>query len=115
MRGDYRPLLGLLKAVRVGTLFLELRTPRAGEMEVLRELPPDKRLGVGSVNQKLDQVEPPETILAHLRRAVNLFGRQRVWFTPDCGFATFADNPVAAAAVAEAKLRALVQARDRLV
>jgi len=31
-----------------------------------------------------------------------------VLFTPDCGFATFADNPVASATVAEAKLHALV-------
>jgi 5-methyltetrahydropteroyltriglutamate--homocysteine methyltransferase len=41
---------------------------------------------------------------------VTLFGAERVLLTPDCGFATFADNPVAIAAVAEAKLRALVQA-----
>ena len=114
LTGDYRPLLDLLKSVNVGTLFLELCTPRAGEMEVLRELPADRRIGVGVVNQKLDSVESAAHIAAHMRRALDLFGRERVLFTPDCGFATFADNPVASAQVAEAKLRAVATARDTL-
>jgi 5-methyltetrahydropteroyltriglutamate--homocysteine methyltransferase len=33
-----------------------------------------------------------------------------VLLTPDCGFATFADNPVASAPIAEAKLRAIAEA-----
>ena len=57
LAGDYRPLLGVLKQVEVGTLFLELCTERAGEAEVLRDIPSDKRIGVGVVNQKLDKVE----------------------------------------------------------
>ena len=112
--GDYRPLLGLLKAVNVGTLFLELCTHRAGEMDVLKDLPDDKRLGVGVVNQKLDRVESVEEITAKAARAVQLFGRDRVLLVTDCGFATFADNPVASAKVAEAKLHAMAQARDLL-
>ena len=46
-------------------------------------------------------------------RAVDLFGAERVLLTPDCGFATFADNPVASARVAEAKLKSIVEARDK--
>jgi len=34
--------------------------------------------------------------------------------TPDCGFATFADNPVASPDVAEAKLTAIVRAAQVL-
>ncbi len=112
LAGDYRPLLGVLKDAKVGTLFLELCTERAGEAELLRELPEDKRIGVGVVNQKLDTVEPVKEIRRRVERAVDLFGEERVLFTPDCGFATFADNPVASASVAEAKLKAIVQARD---
>jgi 5-methyltetrahydropteroyltriglutamate--homocysteine methyltransferase len=41
-----------------------------------------------------------------------VFGADRVLLTPDCGFATFADNPVASARVAEDKLRAIVQAAE---
>ena len=114
LSGDYRPLLGFLGDAPVGTLFLELCTPRAGELELLRDLPGDKRIGVGVVNPKDPAVEPVEVIAERIARAVNLFGKERVLFTPDCGFATFADNPVASARTAEAKLAAIVSARDAL-
>jgi len=55
-------------------------------------------------------VETPEEIVAQARRAVELFGADRVLLTPDCGFATFADSPVASARVAEDKLRAIAWA-----
>ena len=114
LTGDYRPLTLLFRNLDVGHFFLELCTPRAGEMEVLRALPDDRRIGVGVVNQKVPQVESVDEILARARKAVDLFGRDRVLFHPDCGFATFADNPVASAAVAEEKLGAIVQAVERL-
>lgn len=110
LAGDYRPLLPLLGEVSVGTLFLELATPRAGEMEILKGLPADRRIGIGVVNQKHDRVETVDEILTRARRAIALFGAERVVLTPDCGFATFADNPVASATVAEQKLRAIVEA-----
>ena len=114
LAGDYRPLLDTLKRVDVGVLFLELCTPRAGEVEVLREIPDDRRIGVGVVNQKLDSMEPVEDIRRRIERAIDLFGKERVLLTPDCGFATFADNPVSSAEIAEAKMRAIVEARDLL-
>ena len=112
LSGDYRPLLDLLKRVHVETLFLELSTPRAGDAAVLRSLPDDKRIAIGVVNQKLDAVESPDDIRKSIDLGIDLFGRERLLLTPDCGFATFADNPVASARTAEAKLRAIVQARD---
>ena len=112
LAGDYRPLLALLSSLDVGTLFLELATPRAGELDVLAELPRNVRVGVGVVNQKHERIETVEEIADRARRAVKVFGADRVLLTPDCGFATFADNPVASAVVAEAKLRAIVQAAE---
>ena len=112
LSGGYEPLVDVLKRVDVGVLFLELATPRAGDMEVLRALPDDRRIGVGVVNPKTANVEPTEMVLQRISRAVDLFGRERLLLTPDCGFATFADNPVSSAQVAEAKLRTIVEARD---
>jgi 5-methyltetrahydropteroyltriglutamate--homocysteine methyltransferase len=114
LAGDYRPLLPVLQQVDVGTLFLELCTPRAGEIEVLRDLPTDRRIGVGVVNQKLDRAESVEEIAARVRHAIEVFGAERVLLTPDCGFATFADSPVASPAVAETKLAAIAQAAQLL-
>ncbi|MCE2436288.1 MAG: 5-methyltetrahydropteroyltriglutamate--homocysteine methyltransferase, partial [Candidatus Latescibacteria bacterium] len=110
--GGYGSLMDVLKRVDVGTLFLELCTERAGDVDVLKAVPDDKRVGVGVVNQKLDAVEMVEDIQRRISDVINLFGKERVLLTPDCGFATFADNPVASANVAEAKLKAIVDARD---
>jgi 5-methyltetrahydropteroyltriglutamate--homocysteine methyltransferase len=114
LAGPYTPLVPLFRTLPVGTFFLELATPRAGELDSLRELPPACRVGVGVVNQKLDRVEPVDEIVARAEAAVRLFGPERVLLNPDCGFATFADNPVALAAVAERKLAAIVEAAGRL-
>ena len=114
LAGDYRPLLKLLSEIAVGTLFLELCTPRAGELEVLSSLPDDRRIGVGVVNQKSDRVETVDEVLARAEHAIKVFGADRVLFNPDCGFATFADNPITAALIAEQKLSAIAQAAERL-
>jgi 5-methyltetrahydropteroyltriglutamate--homocysteine methyltransferase len=114
LSGDYRPLLPLLQQAPVGTIFLELATPRAGEMALLRGLPAEKRIGVGLVNQKHPEVETLDEVLHRARQAMALLGRDRLLFTPDCGFATFADNPLASEAVAAAKLRVIAEAARRL-
>jgi 5-methyltetrahydropteroyltriglutamate--homocysteine methyltransferase len=110
LSGDYAPLVDILGQMNVGTLFLELATPRAGEMEILERLPKHLRIGIGSCNQKHAHVESVESIVAHVEKAIQLFGAERLLLTPDCGFATFADNPLNSDRVAEAKLAALAQA-----
>lgn len=114
LAGDYRPLLPLLSAVDVGTLTLELCTNRAGEIDVLATLPDDRRLGVGVLNQKDHRVDDVADVVERAEKAIGLFGAERVLLNPDCGFATFADNPIVSAEVAEAKLAVLAQARDLL-
>ncbi len=114
LTGDYGPLLGLLTRAPVGTLVLELCTERAGDVRVLRGLPSDKRVGVGVVNQKHPRVEPVDEIMAKAVRMIDLLGPARVLLNPDCGFATFADNPIASAEVALRKLSAMVEASRRL-
>jgi 5-methyltetrahydropteroyltriglutamate--homocysteine methyltransferase len=110
LAGDYRPLIGLLSQVPMQTLFLEFCTPRAGDERVLAELPSDKRVGVGVVNQKHAAVEAIEAITAKAERVIACLGPERVLLNPDCGFATFADNPLATREVAEAKLAAIAAA-----
>ena len=110
LSGDYQPLVDTLGQMRVGTLLLELCTPRSGEMEILASLPSDMRIGIGACNQKHAHVESVESIVKHVEHAITLFGAERVLLTPDCGFATFADNPLNSDATAEAKMAALAQA-----
>jgi len=114
LSGDYRPLVPILKALKLGNYLLELCTPRAGEIEALKELPTDRRIGVGLVNPKTEIVESSEEIVAKAKRAADLFGADRIFLNPDCGFATFADNPVCISRLAEAKLSALARAAEIL-
>jgi 5-methyltetrahydropteroyltriglutamate--homocysteine methyltransferase len=114
LSGDYTPLVDTLGQMNVGTLFLELCTPRAGEMEILTRLPKHMRIGIGACNQKHAHVESVESIVAHVEKAFALFGAERLLLTPDCGFATFADNPLNSDRVAEAKLAVLAQAAEIL-
>jgi 5-methyltetrahydropteroyltriglutamate--homocysteine methyltransferase len=114
LSGPYTPLVPLLKTLPVGIYFLEMATPRAGELKPLRELPQESRIGIGVVNQKLDSVESPEQIIAKAKGAIREFGADRVLLNPDCGFATFADNPLASAETAEAKLASIAKAARTL-
>jgi 5-methyltetrahydropteroyltriglutamate--homocysteine methyltransferase len=114
LTGDYTRLLPVFEHLTVGTLLLELCTPRAGDLGILKALPASVRLGVGVVNQKHDRIEPVAEIVERGLRAIDLVGPDRVVLTPDCGFATFADNPVASARVAEAKLQAIADAAAAL-
>lgn len=115
LAGSYAPLIETLAAMKVGAYLLEMCTPRAGEMEILRRLPDDARIGVGVVNQKHVEIETVEDVAAKIARAVDLFGRERVLLHPDCGFATFADNPICAATSAEAKLAVITRAAAKFM
>lgn len=114
LSGSYRPLVDLFSQLQAGTLMLELCTPRAGEIEALRELPERFRVGVGVVNQKHERVESTDEIVAKAKAAISIFGAERLLLVPDCGFATFADNPVASAEVAEQKLAAIAASSSLL-
>jgi hypothetical protein len=74
-------------------------------------LGPSKPPGVLGPWRKRDgfgpDVDPVAEIRARIERAISLFGRDRVLIQQSCGFATFADNPVASAAAAQAKIAAM--------
>jgi 5-methyltetrahydropteroyltriglutamate--homocysteine methyltransferase len=114
LSGSYRPLLPLFQRLNVGAILLEFCTPRAGDLDDVEGIPDDVRVGIGVVNPKDPRVEPVDAIVDKGRRAIRRFGKDRVFLTPDCGFATFADAPIANAAIAEGKLQAIARAVEIL-
>ena len=88
---------------------------RAKLKAVLDALPRDKRVGLGAVDQKLARVETVDELVARLEPRLRRFGEDRLLLVPDCGFATFSDNPISAPDVAEGKLGALASARRVLL
>lgn len=114
LSGGYADLLPIFQHVKVGTLFLEFCTPRAGDIDVLASLPKDIRVGFGCVNPKDPVVESVEDVLKRARQAESIIGADRLLLNPDCGFATFADSPVAKSETATRKLAVIAEVSKRL-
>lgn len=114
LSGPYEPLLETLGASPFATLFLEMATARAGRLEDLLPLAPTHRLGIGLVNQKLDQPESETILVERIKRAAELFGPERILLNPDCGFATFATCPLAGREGAMARMRLLARCASKV-
>lgn len=114
LSGPYEPLLETLGASPFATLFLEMATARAGRLEDLLPLAPTHRLGIGLVNQKLDQPESETILMERIMRAAELFGPERILLNPDCGFATFATCPLAGREGAMARMRLLARCASKV-
>jgi 5-methyltetrahydropteroyltriglutamate--homocysteine methyltransferase len=110
LRGDYAPLAPDLERLEVDQLVLEYATERAGDLCAFG----DKSLGLGVVNPRTDEVESRERIEAAIRRGLACHAPDRLFLNPDCGFGTFSRSPMNSPAVAEAKLRAIVEAAEDL-
>jgi len=113
LSGDYGALRRTLDAMNVDQWVLEFATPRAGDLHMFVD-GPDREIGLGVVNPRVDAIEPPEAIASRVRQAMFSFDASRIWLNPDCGFGTFAERPVADLAVATAKVRAMTEAARTL-
>jgi len=93
----------------VDHLVLELaRRGGESELEALRALRPEIGIGLGVVDIKDNAVETPDEIARRIERAARILGAGRIRYVhPDCGFWMLKRS------VADAKMRALVQGRDR--
>src|SRR6266568_1372759 len=114
LKGNYGPLLPYLTEMKVDQLVLEFATPRAGELKVFKEYGDEKELGLGVVNPRSTEVEPPELIVKRVREATRFFDPSQIYLNPDCGFGTFAERPVNDAKTAFAKLRSISLAAQEL-
>jgi 5-methyltetrahydropteroyltriglutamate--homocysteine methyltransferase len=106
LRGSYQPLRSHLERMKVKQLVLEYATERAGDLLPFAE----KELGLGVVNPRIPEIESAEVIRRSVERALALYGAERLFINPDCGFASFSNRPVNAPEIAFRKLRAMVDA-----
>jgi 5-methyltetrahydropteroyltriglutamate--homocysteine methyltransferase len=106
LRGSYHPLKPWLERTKVKQLVLEYATERAGDLLDFD----GKELGLGVVNPRIPEIESIESIASSIERALSLYGEDRLFLNPDCGFASFSNRPVNAPEIAFRKLRAMVDA-----
>ena len=107
-KGTWAQLLEYLNALHVDHVVLECAHRPPAELEVFKDLRPEIGLGLGVIDIKRTEVEAADAIARAIERAERLLGPDRVRYVhPDCGFWMLKR------AIADAKIRALVQGRDR--
>ncbi|KLT43900.1 UROD/MetE-like protein [Cutaneotrichosporon oleaginosum] len=86
----------LFNEVDVHTYYLEYDTARAGGFECLAHLPAEKRVVLGVITSKFDQMEDKWEMAARVRQAAEFMARggsidqamTRISVSPQCGFAS---------------------------
>jgi 5-methyltetrahydropteroyltriglutamate--homocysteine methyltransferase len=114
LKGNYGPLLPYLMQMHIDQLVLEMATPRAGELDVFKEYANEKELGLGVVNPRTDEVEPPAMIVQRVKQVLKFFDPEKIYLNPDCGFGTFAERCVNTPEMAYRKLKAIGEAAELL-
>lgn len=110
LQGAYDPLIPYFSRMQVQQLVLEYATERAGSVEVLGDLPPDKEIGLGVCNPRAAEIESVEFIVGKVHALLRHRQPEQIYLNPDCGFGTFAERPVNSMEVAAQKLHVLHQA-----
>ncbi len=109
-KGWWHDLLPFFNSLKCNHLLLEFARRGYDELEVFRELRPEISLGIGVIDIKDNEVETPERVTRRIEVAVKTLGWERIrWVHPDCGFWMLPRS------VADAKMRSLVEGRDRFL
>lgn len=110
LSGDYSPLIPAFEKMHVSQLVLEFATPRAGDIDVVGRALGDRELGLGVVNQRSDEIESTDAIIAKVERALDWFRPEQIFLNPDCGFGTFAHRCMSDERTAFSKMQRIAQA-----
>ena len=113
LRGPYYPLIPYLSNANVDQLALEYATPRAGEIDAIREFG-GKELGFGIVNPRTETIENVDEIIARVQEVRQYLPDDKIFLNPDCGFGTFAQRPMNSDEIAFEKLKVMVEAAKKL-
>jgi 5-methyltetrahydropteroyltriglutamate--homocysteine methyltransferase len=114
LRGSYEPLVPTMMGMKIDRLVLEFATPRAGDLGVFDHYRKARQIGLGVVNPRTDEVEPPEFVVSRVREALGYFAPDQIYLNPDCGWGTFAERPMNSAETAARKLRTIALAAAEL-
>ncbi|WP_102274210.1 cobalamin-independent methionine synthase II family protein [Cytobacillus massiliigabonensis] len=113
LRGPYFPLIPYLSRVDIDQLILEYATPRAGEIEAIKEFT-HAEIGFGVVNPRTEEVETAEEIVEKVKQLLKLIPANHIYLNPDCGFGTFAQRPMNSEEIAVQKLKVMSKAANLL-
>ena len=106
-QGHWAALLDFLNALHTDHLIMEVAHRPPEDLEALRGVDEQIKIGIGVVDVKVNHVETPEEIARRIEAAEKAIGPGRVrWIHPDCGFWMLKRS------VADRKIAALPKGRD---
>ena len=68
--------------------YLEFDDERSGDFQPLRYIPEDKKVVLGLITSKSPQLENEQTIIARIKEAAQFVDLDRLYLSPQCGFAS---------------------------
>ncbi|MDX2179139.1 MAG: cobalamin-independent methionine synthase II family protein [Bryobacteraceae bacterium] len=106
-KGTWGALIEFLNSLRCDHLVLELAHRPPEDLDALKDIVPEIKLGLGVIDVKVNHVETPEEIARTIDGIEKKLGPGRLaWVHPDCGFWMLKRS------VADRKMAALVKGRD---
>jgi 5-methyltetrahydropteroyltriglutamate--homocysteine methyltransferase len=107
-KGLWASLVPFMNRLQADHLVLEFARRGYSELEVLRDIKPSIRLGIGVIDIKDNVVESPDTVATRIEHATRILGRERIAYAhPDCGFWMLPRS------VADQKMRALAEGKRK--
>lgn len=99
--GGYAAVLHHYFDLPIDEFVLDFAARGMSDVDVLRDLPADKRIAAGVIDVRNLEVEQPDQVAERIRRVLEVVPAERVTLTTDCGLKQLPRTPAAA------KLRAL--------
>ena len=88
-KGAYDPVAPYLFAKEnVSAFYLEYDDERSGTFEPLKYLPSDKKVVLGLITTKSPVLEDEDTVIARIHEAAKYVPLDRLYLSPQCGFAS---------------------------
>jgi 5-methyltetrahydropteroyltriglutamate--homocysteine methyltransferase len=107
-KGFWRDLIPFMNLLRTDHLVLEFARRGYEEISAFAELDPKIGLGIGVVDIKDNEIETPDLIARRIEKVASTLGEGRLRYVhPDCGLWMLQRS------IADRKLNALVQGRDK--
>ncbi|MGH3097499.1 MAG: hypothetical protein ACRDMV_16065 [Streptosporangiales bacterium] len=101
-QGHYDFLFPAVLDARIDQLVLEFARKGYDDLELFRHHGWDRKLGLGVIDVKSGEIEPPDLVAERVRKALQVVPADRLVVNPDCGLRHLPPP------VARAKLRAMV-------
>jgi 5-methyltetrahydropteroyltriglutamate--homocysteine methyltransferase len=101
--GSYRYLFPAILEAKVHQLTLEFARRGGEDLDLFKEFAPPFELGIGVIDVKAHEIETPEMVAEHIRRALEVVPPEKIYVLTDCGCVHLPRD------VAFAKMQAMVQ------